>query len=166
MHAIYISLGGDLGDPIQQQEKAIKLIEGRIGHVERRSSFFETEAWGVERNTPFINSAILVKTELDPYEVMETLLRIEREMGRIRNGERYGRRLIDLDLLYYNDLILNTAELQLPHPRSHLRRFVLEPMAEVAADHTDPFLGKSISELLDECSDKGIVKKIECVTNT
>ena len=166
MSAIYISLGGDLGDPIQQQEKAIKMIGDRIGRVDQRSSFYETEAWGVERKTPFINSAVSVRSDLSPDQVMVALLRIEVELGRIRDGERYGRRLIDLDLLYYNDRILNSSDLQLPHPRSHLRRFVLEPLVEIAPDFVDPLFGKSISEMLSECSDKSFVQKIECVTNT
>ena len=166
MSTIYISLGGDLGDPVEQQEAAIRAIDERVGHVESRSSFFKTEPWGVDRKTPFINSAAKVKTDLDPFQVMEELLGIEKEMGRSRNGEQYGQRSIDLDLLYYNELILNSTDLQLPHPRLHLRRFVLEPLEEIAANFKDPFRGKSISELLKECTDKSSVQKLECATIT
>lgn len=151
---------------MEQQEAALRAIGRRIGHVESRSSFFRTGPWGVDRNSPFINSAAEVKTDLDPFQVMKELLRIEKELGRIRNGERYGRRSIDLDLLYYNELILNSSDLQLPHPRLHLRRFVLEPLEEIAADFKDPFRGKSISELLEECTDKSSVQKLECATTT
>jgi len=166
MSTIYISLGGDLGDPIEQQEIAIRAIEEHVGLVEHRSSFFKTEAWGVDRKTSFINSAIQVKTDLDPFQVMEELLGIEKEMGRSRNGEQYGRRSIDLDLLYYNDLILNSTDLQLPHPRLHLRRFVLDPLNEIAANFKEPLRGRSISQLLEECTDKSSVQKLECATTT
>ena len=166
MSTVYISLGGDLGDPVEQQEIAIRRIAELIGPVERRSSFYRTEPWGVDRRSPFINSAVRVSTELDPFQLLDGALKIEREMGRVRDGAQYAQRSIDLDILYYNDLILNTSDLKLPHARLHLRRFVLEPMNEIAPGFIDPLRRRSISELLMACSDTSYVEKLQCVTTT
>lgn len=166
MSTVYISLGGDLGDPVEQQEIAIQRITELIGPVQCRSSFYRTEPWGVDRRSPFINSALRVSTKLDPFQLLGVVLRIEQEMGRVRDGAQYAQRSIDLDILYYNDLILNTSDLQVPHPRLHLRRFVLEPMNEIAPGLIDPLRRRSISELLRTCSDTSYVEKLECVTTT
>lgn len=157
-------MGGDLGDVAAAHEAALRLIEQQIGKVVKRSSLYATQPWGVERTDEFINSVVLVESELPPLEILNALLEIERKLGRIREGERYAPRIIDLDILYCDDLICESKALQLPHPRIAERRFVLVPMNEIAAEFIDPKLGKSITTLLAETKDLGAVRKMECAT--
>ncbi len=164
MAPIYISLGGDEGDPMLQQIMAAGLIEKQIGTIELRSSFFQTEPWGVERKEYFVNSALKVHTELDPSEVLRQLLGIERQLGRTRSDVKNEPRIIDLDLIYYGDLIVRTSDLQVPHPNLHLRRFVLEPLNEIAPELFDPFHQMTVRELLAKCQDPGSVQILECAT--
>jgi 2-amino-4-hydroxy-6-hydroxymethyldihydropteridine diphosphokinase len=142
----YIGLGSNLGDREETIRRALDAL-GRRTSVVAVSSFRETEPWGVEEQPPFLNAAAAIETELPPRELLDTLLSIERGLGRVRSGMRYGPRTIDLDLLLYDELELDEPGLTVPHPHLHERRFALEPLAELEPALVVPGRG-TVSDLL------------------
>lgn len=131
---IYLSLGSNLGDKEGNILRAYALIEQRIGHIVRKSSLYRTEPWGFESSNDFLNSVIAIETSLTPRELLTETQRIEKEIGRTAktsaNGS-YQDRLIDIDILIYNDLIIDEPDLQIPHPLMNQRDFVLKPLKEI-----------------------------------
>lgn len=136
MAVLYLSLGTNLGDRRSNLETAISLIARRIGTVQAQSSIIETQPWGFESNNLFLNMAIKVETELEPMEVLQTAKAIEKEMGRtVKTGpEGYQDRIIDIDILLYDDLVIDSPELTIPHPHMYQRPFVMEPLAQIAPE--------------------------------
>ena len=133
LHSVYFSLGSNLGNKRENLNKAIKLMEEQIGVLLRQSAFLETEPWGFQSDNSFVNAAICMETELDPFEVLERTQKIEREMGRTvksTNGE-YHDRIIDIDILLFDDLKINTPRLTIPHPLMSQRDFVMIPLREI-----------------------------------
>lgn len=159
MNRTYLLIGGNVGNRHQNLAKAARLIDGQAGKVVQCSAIYETEAWGKSDQPAFLNQVLEVETSLQPQSLLKAILHIEQEMGRRRN-EKYGPRTIDIDILLYDNLELDTDDLVIPHPQLHLRRFALSPLAEIAATVIHPFLKKSIDELLLECPDKLAVKKL------
>jgi 2-amino-4-hydroxy-6-hydroxymethyldihydropteridine diphosphokinase len=159
MNRTYLLIGGNVGDRHGNLEQASKLVETHAGKIVKRSSIYETAAWGKEDQPAFLNQVLHVETGLEPAALLQAVLKAEEEMGRTRQ-EKYGPRTIDIDILLYDDIILETNELTVPHPQLHLRRFALMPLAEIAASKIHPALKKSIDELLLECPDKLSVKKL------
>ena len=159
MNQTYLLIGGNVGNRSKNMERAAELIGAKVGAVGKQSALYETEAWGKKDQPAFLNQVLKVDTDLSPEDLLQTILNIEQEMGRKR-AEKYGPRTIDIDILLYNDLILDTKDLAIPHPQMHLRRFVLTPLAAIAASVIHPVLKKSIDELLLECPDKLAVKKL------
>lgn len=147
-HRAYVALGTNLGNRQENLELALQLLEAKGVRVVQVSSFIETEPYGVTDQPNFLNGACEVETELAPLELLRLLLRLELEMGRVRL-RRWGERIIDLDLLLYEDVVMNTTELTLPHADMANRTFVLEPMCELAPDLVHPVLGKTMRELLE-----------------
>lgn len=145
---VYIGIGSNLGNREENCLNSIRLIEERDIRVLKRSSLYETEPWGVEDQPMFINMAIEAETELSPLELLRVLKSIEKSMGRVQT-ERWGPRIIDLDILFYNNLILETPELTIPHPYIKERPFVLIPLSEIAPEFEHPVLKKRIKELLN-----------------
>ncbi|MEJ2901542.1 2-amino-4-hydroxy-6-hydroxymethyldihydropteridine diphosphokinase [Pedobacter panaciterrae] len=157
---VYLLLGSNLGDREQLIEDAIKQIANEIGEVFIRSSVYETEAWGNEDQPSFLNIALGVKTKLTPIDVLNKALEIELELGRVRH-EKWGSRLIDIDLIFYDDIVVDMgAELQIPHPQMQYRKFVLEPLAEIAPDYIHPGLKITVREVLERLRDNLSVSKI------
>ena len=156
---VFLLLGSNLGERLQIMQSSAGLIEERVGIIQSSSSIYETAPWGVLDQPVFLNQILEVQTALMPEEVLRIILEIEHELGRIRY-ERWGARVIDIDILYFSDLILDSARLTLPHPRLHERRFTLIPLNEIAPDFIHPLLLKTNKELLDECTDPGAVIKI------
>ena len=156
----FILLGSNMGDREVVLDNAIKEIEKRCGRIVNKSSLYESEPWGFDTDLYFLNQAIAVETELEPHDLLKELLTIEAELGRRRNENYIGyeSRPIDLDIIYIDDMINNDDDLILPHPRMHLRRFVLVPLSEISPDFVHPILRERNSTLLDRCEDQSEVR--------
>lgn len=155
MHNCFLLLGSNTGNSRELLDKAVCAIQKQAGEVIQRSSVYRTEAWGFQSPDDFLNLVIQIATRLSPDELLKQLLAIEAGLGRQRNGTAgYSSRSIDIDILFYDAMILQHSHLTLPHPRLHLRRFTLVPMNEIAPDMTHPVLGKKIHELLRACNDQ------------
>ena len=146
LHTAHIALGSNLGDKEANLRRALELLDERGVEVVKVSTFICTEPYGVTDQPQFLNAVCQVRTSLEPVALLHTLLGIEQEMGRVRL-RHWGERNIDLDLLLYEDVIMDTPELKLPHPDMQNRDFVLLPLAEIASEFIHPVLHKSIDEL-------------------
>ena len=158
MNKIYLLLGSNIGDSQLQLSVAIKYIEQKIGTLIRQSKLYSTAAWGDTRQPDFLNQVIVVQTALTPLKTMQTILAIEKEMGRIRTLKN-APRIIDIDILFFNKMVMDETMLTLPHPEIQNRRFVLIPLNELTPNLNHPVLGLSIHELLKICPDQLTVKK-------
>lgn len=158
-HDIFLLLGTNLGDRTGHLAAARTALATRAGYVVNASALYETEAWGRTDQPAFLNQAVALSSTVDAQTLLKIMLEIEQSLGRERH-EHWGPRIIDIDLLLYSDLIIDTPTLQVPHPRLSVRRFALMPLAEIAGDVVHPVLHKKISELLAECPDQLAVKKL------
>jgi len=165
MKALYLLLGSNLGDRSQNIAKAVELISSEIGPVMSASSCYETEPWGNNNQGLFLNMALHLSSNEDPFHLLGKLLSIEQRLGRTRNGEQNSARIIDIDILFYGDHIISSEKLIIPHPRLQFRRFVLVPMNEIAPDLLHPVSGFSIGELLGTCPDMLNVSLFDTVVN-
>lgn len=156
---VYLSLGSNVGDrQVQLQDALAKLAA--VGRVVATSSFYETEPVEFTQQPWFLNCAIALETNKTPEQLMAAILRIEEEMGR-RRVQKKGPRSIDIDILLFDDTIVDSKELTIPHPAMHQRRFVLEPLAEIAPELLHPVLKKTIGELLDSLPPGQVVKRLK-----
>jgi 2-amino-4-hydroxy-6-hydroxymethyldihydropteridine diphosphokinase len=147
MPTVYIGIGSNVGEREENCLKAVRLLEENGVKITRRSALYETEPWGVTDQPRFINMAVASETDLSPRGLLLLLKRIEGDMGR-RRGVKWGPRLIDLDILLYNDLVMEESDLAIPHPMMHRRHFVLKPLAEIAPDKVHPGMARKIRDLL------------------
>ncbi len=159
LHKAFILLGSNQGQRKEFLQKARLQIDEQCGSISSESSLYETAAWGNTRQAAFLNQVVVISTTLRPDELMSTLLEIEAALGRVRT-EKYGPRTIDLDILFYDDLVYHSSIVTLPHPAIQDRRFVLIPLQELSPDKVHPVYRKTITTLLNECADKLEVKKI------
>lgn len=159
MNSAYLIIGGNMGQREGQLAYAAKLIEERCGSIIDRSSIFETAAWGKIDQENFLNQALVLETSLSARDLLNEILYIENLMGRDR-GEKYGPRIIDIDIIFFNHLKIKENGLVIPHPEMARRRFVLEPLNEVIPAYIHPVYYKTVNELLLQCEDKLPVKKI------
>ena len=159
MYITYLLLGGNLGDRRKYIALAIAEIEAKIGNITKRSSLYETASWGKHDQPDFFNQVIEVKTSLKPQKLLSGILSIEAELGRKRI-EKWGSRIIDIDILLYEGQVINEPELIVPHPYLAFRRFCLMPWCEIAPEFIHPLLKKNIQELLIELSDDLFVKRL------
>ncbi len=159
MNGKYLLLGSNLGDRLANISSARTGIAGRIGRIISSSSIYETKAWGYQNQPDFLNQVVGVETGMEPEEILGRINDIENELGRKRYA-RWRERMIDIDLLYYDDKVINTPDLHIPHPEIPNRRFTLIPLCEIAAEEIHPVLKKTQLELLDETEDDLQVKKI------
>ncbi|WP_439505728.1 2-amino-4-hydroxy-6-hydroxymethyldihydropteridine diphosphokinase [Sediminibacterium sp.] len=158
MHIAYLLIGSNLGDKSSYLKNASSYIQQQCGQIVKQSAYYETAPWGFTDQPGFLNQALMLETALDPGELMRRLLAIETTMGRTRTI-KMGPRIIDLDILQIDQMVLDTPLLQLPHPAMHQRRFALIPLVEIASELVHPVIQKTMAELLQECPDQGDVQK-------
>ena len=152
MNTVYIQLGSNIGERESFITKSMYKVEDDIGKIITASSIFETTAWGNKNQNNFLNSVIEIKTPFDAFTILQKSQEIENNLGRERS-DKWGERTIDIDILFYNNKIINTKELTVPHPLIQKRKFVLVPLSEIAPNYMHPILKKNISTLLSECKD-------------
>lgn len=160
MSESYILLGGNIDNRFQYLNRAEYLIKNVIGDISKSSSFYESEPWGFVHKNAFLNKVILVNTYLSPNELLLHINQIENMMGRIRKSDQYIERNIDIDILFYDNQIINEESLIVPHPKIQFRRFTLLPLSEIAPSLIHPVLNKPINELLINCEDQLTVRKL------
>ncbi|HEX5027043.1 MAG TPA: 2-amino-4-hydroxy-6-hydroxymethyldihydropteridine diphosphokinase [Agriterribacter sp.] len=160
MNKAYLLIGGNIGDRKKNLREAVNAILEQIGEVTQLSHLYETAAWGKPDQPSFFNQALTVITGLSELELLHSILNIEKQMGRHRL-EKYGPRIIDIDILMYNNAVVDIPELKIPHPELVNRRFALAPLQEIAPALVHPALHKSIDQLLQACPDSLDVKKLE-----
>lgn len=149
MHTlVYLSLGSNVGDRAGNLKTAINQLEA-LGRVTAISSFYETEPVEFTAQPWFVNCAVGLETDATPQELLAGILAIEKKMGRQRDGQQKGPRILDIDIILFGDVVMATAGLTIPHPAMHLRRFVLEPLAEIAPEAYHPVLKRTVRELRD-----------------
>ncbi|MDY0906546.1 2-amino-4-hydroxy-6-hydroxymethyldihydropteridine diphosphokinase [Pedobacter sp. CFBP9032] len=157
---VYLLLGGNLGNREENLGQAVSLIGSDIGDLEAISSIYETAAWGKKDQPAFLNQAVAVKTSLTAVEVLQKALNIEQTLGRVRK-EKWGERLIDIDLIFFGNEVINIENLlHVPHPQMQFRKFVMAPMAEIAPQLIHPVLDKSVLDIYRNITDHLAVRKL------
>lgn len=156
-HLVYLSLGTNLGNKEENLRTAMTLIEEQVGTITSQSALYASAPWGFDSENTFLNNAIAVETSLTPEELLSTTQRIEHTLGRTHKSVdgQYSDRLIDIDILLYDDVVMHTPSLTLPHPLMHRRLFVLEPLSEIAPTMIHPLLQKEIATLCNELKAEG-----------
>ena len=155
----FLGLGSNLGDRQLYLNQAIEYVSNDIAPIEKISSVYETASWGKTDLPDYLNLVIVLKTDLPALLVLNKILNIENILGR-RREEKWGSRIIDIDILFYGQSVIDEPGLQVPHPELHNRRFTLEPLAEIAPQFVHPLLNKNILQIKSELKDKLIVKKL------
>ncbi|HEY1202090.1 MAG TPA: 2-amino-4-hydroxy-6-hydroxymethyldihydropteridine diphosphokinase [Niastella sp.] len=153
MNKVFLLIGGNMGDRLQNLHQAISLLSAVVGPVIQQSAVYETAAWGKTDQPAFLNQALLLTSRLSARELIVTVLSVEEEMGRHRT-EKFGPRVIDIDIMFYNEDVINEPHLIIPHPQMQNRRFALVPLNELAHQMVHPVLNKTLEELLLECKDE------------
>jgi 2-amino-4-hydroxy-6-hydroxymethyldihydropteridine diphosphokinase len=160
MSNVFLGIGTNLGDREKNLREAVEKIEEHIGKLLGSSSVYETAPWGFDSENDFLNMAVSVETSLTPAEIIKKIAVIESIMGREKTQDRYSSRIIDIDILLYDDLVITEKGLKIPHRLMHERKFVLAPLCELAPDMIHPLLKKSMSVLLEECRDRSKIVKL------
>ncbi len=161
MHKVYLGIGGNIGNKEKNFEEVYQIIDNEVGKIIRSSSVYETPPWGFQADEPFWNSIIEISTSLEDLELLWKIKDIEDRFGRKRGKEQYASREIDIDILYFDDIYIETKSLIIPHPRIHLRKFVLVPLAEIAPELKHPLLRLTSLEMLENCKDESMIKKVK-----
>ncbi len=153
MNTAYLILGGNKGNRSENLKNALETLGKRAGEVLKKSEVYSTKAWGNTKQPDFLNQVICLRTFLTARELLNMALAIEESLGRVRTEQKWTERTMDIDILYYNDEIINTADLKIPHPYIKDRKFVLIPLAEIAKEFIHPVTGNSTEKMLKECND-------------
>jgi 2-amino-4-hydroxy-6-hydroxymethyldihydropteridine diphosphokinase len=157
---VYLSLGSNSGNRRQNIEAALGLITKQIGKIARKSHLYETQPWGVTDQDPFYNIVVMANTTQEPRELLENITKIERELGRERK-EKWGPRVIDIDIVFYGKRIIRDKGLEIPHPEMHKRAFVLVPMMELDPEFEHPTLHTAMDMLYMDCDDQSDVVMLD-----
>ncbi|MDP2887827.1 MAG: 2-amino-4-hydroxy-6-hydroxymethyldihydropteridine diphosphokinase [Bacteroidota bacterium] len=161
MIRLYVLLGGNLGDKRKIFSEALINLQNLVGDITAQSAVYETEPWGFESIDLFWNQVLEIATSLTPEEVLRKTQQTEVELGRIRKSNQYDSRIIDIDILFYGEEIIELPDLIVPHPRIQERKFALVPLNEIAPDLKHPVFQKTITQLLAECNDQLLVEKVK-----
>lgn len=164
MATVFLLLGSNLGDKLQHFKKVLKKIEMSAIKIEAKSAIYSSKSWGYSSDNEFFNAVVQLETELHPDDLLILMQNIEQELGRERINSKvkgYSDRIIDIDILYYDDLVYKSKILEIPHPRLQERKFTLLPLCELIPNFMHPVLRNSNLELLVKCSDKNVVIKCE-----
>jgi len=157
MAKVYFLIGGNLGNREQILKDTAEQLNEKVGEIYLISSIYETEPWGFEHELSFLNQVVVCETTLLPIEVLNSTQEIELNLGRVRKKNRYSERTIDIDLLFYDDLIMDTERLELPHPRMGERMFALAPLSEIIPEFIHPISFKTVQTMKTECEDTSVV---------
>ena len=160
MHKVFLGIGGNIGDKQLNFIKVVHLISATLGEILEFSSIFETPPWGFISEDHFWNQVLLIETDFEPEKLLEGIHEIESEFGRKRERGKYASREMDIDILYSDDIYLETEELIIPHPRIHSRKFVLVPLVEIAPDFKHPLFRLTNLQMLENCKDESVIIKI------
>jgi 2-amino-4-hydroxy-6-hydroxymethyldihydropteridine diphosphokinase len=161
MHRVFLGIGGNIGNKRENFLKAEELIHSKLGSIALKSSVYETPPWGFQAEENFWNSVLFIETKLGPDEVLWRIHEIEDYFAKEEGTERYQSREIDIDILYYDDLFMETKLLIIPHPQIQNRKFVLVPLVEIAPDLKHPLLRLTSLQMLENCKDVSVIKKVE-----
>ncbi|PBQ34480.1 2-amino-4-hydroxy-6-hydroxymethyldihydropteridine diphosphokinase [Sphingobacteriaceae bacterium] len=154
MNVVFLGLGGNIGNRMENLVNAREALSKKCGTIVKVSGVYETEAWGSNSKNNYLNQVVKMETSLTVQELLERILSVESELGRVRTEKQNSDRTMDIDILFYNSEIINLDHLHIPHPRLHLRKFVLIPLCDIEADYIHPLLKKTLIELLKNCEDK------------
>ena len=160
MAVTYLIIGSNLGDKVNYLKKAILCLSQETGSILRLSSIYESAPWGFDDNNVFLNQIIELNTSLSPLELLIAIHNIENALGRVRGNIQYSSRTIDIDILFYENIVFNSDTLTIPHLQIEFRRFVLVPMNELSPEFIHPSLKLTIFELLENCLDDGYVRLV------
>ena len=161
MHQVFLGIGGNTGNKQDNFDKVYTFIENELGEIRKLSSVYESPPWGFQSEEKFWNQVLFVVTELSPEELIKKIAEIENRFGRERGTAGYISRKMDIDILYFDELILNSVKLTIPHPQIANRLFVLVPLAEIAPEFVHPLLKITSLQLLEKCPDKSMITKVE-----
>ncbi|SHF51705.1 2-amino-4-hydroxy-6-hydroxymethyldihydropteridinediphosphokinase [Mariniphaga anaerophila] len=161
MHHVFLGIGGNLGNKQDNLTKVLLIIENKLGAIVKKSSVYETPPWGFDAEENFWNIVVQIKTELAPEELLLSIKTIEKGFGRKPRKENYTSREMDIDILYYDNMVVDTEQLKIPHPHIPERLFVLVPLVEIAPGFSHPVLKKSSVRLLENCKDASKITRIE-----
>jgi 2-amino-4-hydroxy-6-hydroxymethyldihydropteridine diphosphokinase len=153
MKEVFLSIGTNLGNRERNLSNALGMLAESTGRISASSSVYETEPWGFDSEDRFLNMVVKVNTVLTPRGLLEKTEWIESVLGRIRNEKRYSSRIIDIDILFYEDQVIDEVNLKIPHPRIAERRFILVPLCEIAPELMHPVIQETVSSLLESCAD-------------
>ncbi len=157
---IYLSLGSNRGERLLNLKNAKRLISSQLGDIHSISGTYESEAWGYTSNNRYYNNCISAYTKFSPFELLEGIISIEAQMGRVRENNRYTDRIIDIDILFYGNEIIERPGIKIPHPRLSERRFVLVPLLEIAPDLVHPETHLTVREMIGRCKDRGHINPV------
>jgi 2-amino-4-hydroxy-6-hydroxymethyldihydropteridine diphosphokinase len=161
MHQVFLGIGGNVGNKHDNFIKVYTFIQNELGKITKSSSIYETPPWGFEAKDNFWNQVLLIETEFSPEKCLQKIAEIENSFGRERCTNEYNSRQMDIDILYFDEHIIESEILVIPHPHMSKRLFVLVPMAEIAPDFVHPLLKTTSLKLLENCTDSSVIKKVE-----
>jgi len=161
MHKVFLGIGGNLGIKSDNFKKVHLSIQHELGAIVNKSSVYETPPWGFEANEGFWNQVLEITTNYSPPELLAKIHEIENQFGRKRNEKTYSSREMDIDILYYDDIFMEAQNLTIPHPLMYQRKFVLVPLAEIAPQFKHPLLRLTSVQMLENCRDESVIKKIQ-----